>query len=48
MAQTGELIASAGLTWGVADDLQLDAGLRVPVLTDDPRVETFFGISARH
>jgi hypothetical protein len=48
ISQAAELIASTGVTWLVTDDLQLDAGLRLPALTDDPRVETFLGVSARH
>jgi len=48
MAQAGELVASTGLTYLLGEDLQLDAGLRYPVLTDDARLETFLGISARH
>jgi hypothetical protein len=48
MTRDGELLASAGLTYVVGDSIQLDAGFRLPVLTSDPRVETFVGVSARH
>jgi hypothetical protein len=44
----GELLASAGLTYLLGDSIQFDAGFRLPVLTGDPRVETFLGVSARH
>ena len=48
LTREGEVLASSGLTWLVGDSIQLDAGLRLPVLTTDPRLETFVGISARH
>jgi hypothetical protein len=48
MTRDGELLASAGLTYVVGDSIQFDAGFRLPVLTADPRVETFVGVSARH
>ena len=44
----GELLASAGLTYLLGDSIQFDAGFRLPVVTGDPRVETFLGVSARH
>jgi hypothetical protein len=48
ITREGEVLASSGLTWLIGDSIQLDAGLRLPVLTTDPRLETFVGVSARH
>jgi hypothetical protein len=44
----GELIASGGLTYGIGDNLQLDAGARGTVLGADRRLESFLGFSVRH
>jgi len=44
----GELIASGGLTYGLGDNVQLDAGARGVVLGADRRLESFVGFSVRH
>lgn len=44
----GELIASGGLTYGLGDNVQLDAGARGVVLGADRRLESFAGFSVRH
>lgn len=42
-----EVWASAGTTWGVTKDIQLDAGARARVLGDAPRAECFVGVTVR-
>jgi len=44
----GELLASGGLTYGIGDNVQLDAGARGAVLGADRRLESFLGFSVRH
>ena len=41
------LIASAGVTWGVTPDIQLDVGTRLPVVGNGGAYEGFAGISIR-
>jgi hypothetical protein len=42
------LLGSAGVVWSVARLVQLDAGLRVPLVGVAPTLEVFAGVSVKH
>lgn len=42
------LLGSAGAVWSVSDTVQLDAGLRVPLVGVNPTLEVFCGVSVKH
>jgi hypothetical protein len=46
VVRTG-LLGSAGLTWSVSDNLQVDSGLRLPLTGVAPTLEVFAGVSLR-
>lgn len=45
---TTGLLGSAGVVWSVARLVQLDAGLRVPLVGVAPTLEVFAGLSVKH
>ena len=45
---TPNLLGSVGAAWLVADSVQLDAGMRVPLTGVAPTLEAFLGVSLRH